>query len=71
MSQNRVSTARRSFRIAALATSIVCFLLSLVMWAWGGRGGSFAAVACLAVGFIMLAIYSTGTWPPRRPPGRR
>ena len=63
------STARRSYRLAALGTSIACFVLSIIVWAWSETDGSRAALVCLTVGFIMLVIYSTGTWPPRRQKG--
>ncbi len=66
-----MSTARKSYRVAALGTAIACFVLSIIVWAWGGPNGTFAPLACVVLGFIMLAIYSTGTWPPKRPPVQR
>lgn len=55
-------SARRSFRVAALGTAIVCFLLAFIIRALAVPSGSFS---CLILGFVMLAIYTTGTWPPR------
>jgi multisubunit Na+/H+ antiporter MnhB subunit len=60
-----MSTARKSYRLAALITSVACFALAVVIGVLGVPDGTFAALASLVLGFILLAIYSTGTWPPR------
>jgi hypothetical protein len=46
--------------------AIVCFLLAALLVVTPSGDSRLAQGACLVVGFVMLAIGTTGSWPPRR-----
>jgi hypothetical protein len=58
-------SARPLFRRLAFYVSMVCFLVAgiFVVFQPGGEGNWVGVVSCLFVGFVMLTIGKTGTWP--------
>ena len=58
--------ARPMFRKLALGVSMVCLALAL-LFTFGDFGqGMFPAIICYFVGYVMLVIWQTGKWPPRK-----
>jgi hypothetical protein len=58
--------ARPLFRRLAVAVAILCFLIAGAFGWFGGDDKWFGIGISLFVGFVMLTIYTTGSWPGKR-----
>lgn len=59
--------ARALFRKLALGMAVVCVVLAAAFGVAPGVKDRLMGVGvCLFLGFVMLAIGTTGDWPPRR-----
>lgn len=59
--------ARPLFRRLAIVMAFVCFILGAVFGIIPAvEDKMLTAGLCLFVGFVMLTIGKTGSWPPRR-----